>query len=85
MVIATIDDGDLAWMYLDPDYQASARGQRLLAWVAELLGPAAWVVIQTSSDQERVLYEQAGFRVVTHVDVSANQNAPVRMHLARTL
>ena len=85
MLTLAINDSNLAWIYMDPEYQASDAGRRLLEWVARLMGPAAWAVIQTSSDDSRSLYECAGFRIVSELDAPWDRPAPLQTHLAQTL
>lgn len=77
-----IDERFLAWVFVAPGMLENDRARALVRWALELVGPEAWIAIQTASDAEQKFYEDAGLAIVE--TFGDDQEATMRLHLALT-
>jgi hypothetical protein len=79
-----IDENNLAWFYIAPEYQDREISQKLVRWALDLIGPEAWAVIQTNGSTDHALFTEAGLRIVESFENEADHAAGISVHIAQT-
>ena len=76
-------EGELAWLYVDPDLSRRGIGTRLVQDALEHLGRPVTVEVLAGNDPARLLYERCGFRLVETVSgrMPGNEAFPVTCHV----
>jgi ribosomal protein S18 acetylase RimI-like enzyme len=79
-----IDEQNLAWFYIAPEYRDREISQQLVRLALDLIGPEAWAVVQTSGGTDHALFTETGLRVVESFENEADGEGGINVHLTQT-
>jgi hypothetical protein len=79
-----IDENNLAWFYIAPEYRDREISRQLVRLAIDLIGPKAWAVMQTSAGADHALFTETGLRIVESFENEADHAAGINVHVIQT-